>query len=158
MQRPPAARTHVSGAESGAAAAFPSARGAPRGLTWSSGLTLTRSPHPAPTSTTCGWFPGAATLLCSTPPAGGPCDMPRARHTGRPERGALLPALRPHPRTCRPAPLLPALRAWPCPPPHPASSPGPSPPPAPTPPLLPPLPALSPHLGVQDPTQVAAFR
>lgn len=62
------------------------------------------SPYPAPVSTTCGWFPGAATLLCRTLPAGGPCDMPRAHHTGRPERGALLPALRPHPRTCRPAP------------------------------------------------------
>lgn len=78
------------------------------------------SPYPAPVLTTCGWFPGAATLLCRTLPAGGPCDMPRAHHTGRPERGALLPALRPHPRTCRPAPPLPALRAPPRPPPHPA--------------------------------------
>lgn len=105
MQRSPAERTHVSGAESGGAAASPSARGARRGLTWSSALTLTLtlSSHPAPASTTCGWFPGEATFLCSTLPAGGPCDMPRARHTGRPERGALLPALRPHPRTCRPA-------------------------------------------------------
>lgn len=62
------------------------------------------SPYPAPTSTTCGWFPGTATLLCRTLPAGGPCDMPRACHTGRPERGAPLPALCPHPRTCRAAP------------------------------------------------------
>lgn len=46
--------------------------------------------------------------------------MPRANHTGRPERGALLPALRPHPRTCRPALPLPALPAPPRPPPHPA--------------------------------------
>lgn len=46
--------------------------------------------------------------------------MPRANHTGRPERGALLPALRPHPRTCRPAPPLPALPAPPRQPPHPA--------------------------------------
>lgn len=83
------------------------------------------TPHSPPCTrprvTTCGWFPGAVTLLCRTLPAGGPCDMPRAHHTGRPERGALLPALRPHLRTCRPAPPLPALPAPPpCPPPHPA--------------------------------------
>lgn len=138
MQRPPAARTHVSGAESGGAAAFPSNRGARQGLTWSFALTLTRSPHPAPCPLPAAGSQAQPRSFAARCPRGALATCRALATRGALNVGVLLPARGPHPRTCRPAPPLPALPAPRCPPPHPESSLSPSPPPAPTPPLLPP--------------------
>lgn len=140
----------------------------------------------------CGWFPGAATLLCRTlPAAGSPCDMPGAprvrpprraasRRSGRAARRALhagrcLPELsshrHPRARTCRPpgprpAPWASRSRCLCCRCAssrlhHPQSQPAvlhvpksAPPPPSPNPPHF----LLLPHVGVPNPTPVAAFR
>lgn len=142
-------------------------------------------PKPRLTTCGCGWFPGAVTLLCRTPPAAGsPCDMPGAppaepappRVQLGPARRALPTGSAPPPASSRPAPAGPparALRLPSRPAPAAAASPGsptrgPSPPslpprvcppPAtPTPASFPPLPALPPHLGVPNPTPAAPFR